>query len=71
MTPAAYKDFVRLGFIREKTNTIWNETGVKKILRNYNYTGDTAHGVKSGSKYTHDRYKNRPMEEWLIVEDTQ
>lgn len=70
MTPAAYKDFVRLGFIREKTNTIWNETGVKKILRNYNYTGDTAHGVKSGSKYTHDRYKNRPMEEWLIVEDT-
>ena len=70
LTPAAYKDFVRLGYVREQTNTFWSETGIKKILRNYNYVGDTAHGMKSGSKYTTDKYKERPMEDWLIVENT-
>lgn len=70
LTPAAYKDFVRLGYVREDTNNNWNETGVKKILRNYNYVGDTSHGMKSGSKYVNDKYRERPMEEWLIIENT-
>lgn len=70
LSPAAYKDMVRLGYVREETNKFWSETGIKKILCNYNYTGNTAHGVKSGSKYCDQRYKEVPKSEWLIVKNT-
>ncbi len=69
LTPYAYK--IKKGVVKEKKcqNFFWRESGIKRILQNRAYIGDTVQSVKT-TLAPKGKSVRLPEEKWITVENT-
>lgn len=53
-----------------RTNGLWNESAIKRILRSEVYIGNLIHGKSGTVSYKNHKIIKKPTEEWIKIENT-
>ena len=69
--PSAYKRQSGLNYRQaQKTDGLWPDSSVRRILQNRMYIGDMVQGKNQKLSFKHRMIRAMPQEDWIVVEGT-
>lgn len=64
------RDYRNVKYRGKEPKSKWSCKGVRQILANYNYTGNSVHGQHISERINKRRQREAPEEDWVYIPDT-